>query len=79
VATLSLVSQPFLGSLQWTAGTFSFVLSGNTGVNYLVERSTNLVDWASLATVSNISGQFLVTDPTASNSVNRYYRARLVP
>jgi len=79
VATVSLISRPYLGSLQWTAGTFSFVLSGNTGVNYLVERSTNLVDWASLATVSNISGQFLVTDPTASNSVNRYYRARLVP
>jgi len=79
VANLSLTTAPLLGSVQMTGGVFTFVLSGPPGFNYAVERSSNLNDWMVLSTVSNSNGLVLFADPSASNFVYRYYRARLIP
>jgi hypothetical protein len=79
VATLSLLTRPYLGAPQASGNVFQFVLSGNTGLTYLVEASTNLLDWSVLGTLTNVNGQELFSDPLGSNYFNRFYRARLLP
>jgi len=78
-ASLRIVVRPTLAAAQLSNGTFRFTLSGNGGYNYLVEGSTNLLNWSPVTTVSNQSGQVQVVDPASSNRVYRFYRARLVP
>ena len=53
-------------------------LSGSTGIVYVIEASTNLFDWAPLATLTNTSGAFEFIDNPATNA-QRLYRARLGP
>src|SRR5262249_10141765 len=79
VATLSLGARPHLGSCHLTPSRVDFARIGDAGSIYAVERSSNLVNWGVLSTVSNATGQVFVTDPSNSNSLNRYYRARLLP
>jgi len=81
LAALVLVSRPQLLSPALVASNhaFTFVLSGSTGFNYVVESTTNLSSWTPLATVSNPSGQLLFTDTNHSVYPFRAYRARLIP
>jgi hypothetical protein len=56
-------------------GVFHFVLNGPAGSNYVVQVSSNLVDWLPLST--NIipgGGSVPVADREASNHVRRFYR-----
>lgn len=57
-------------------GSFQFSIAGVTGLNYVVQGSTNLADWVSLRT--NLS-PFLFTDLDATNYSQRFYRAVLRP
>ena len=78
VATLTVLTNPLLlatGTI--TNGSFVFTLSGNAGCTYAVEMSTNLVGWVPYGTISNAAGLVDFTDPAASNSITRFYRARL--
>jgi len=56
---------------------FTFIVSGDAGHIYAVEMTTNFQAWTELTTISNQTGQVEFTDPAASNSVRRFYRARL--
>jgi hypothetical protein len=51
-------------------------VTGTTNANYNVQGSTNLFDWESLNTNSS---PFIYDDLTATNYLNRYYRAVWVP
>ena len=78
VATLTVLTNPLLLAARTISnGAFVFTLSGNAGYTYTVEMSTNLVQWVPYSTISNAAGQVDFTDPAASNSVTRFYRARL--
>ncbi len=57
---------------------FQFQVSGAPGVNYVVQASTNLVttNWVSLST--NVA-PFTFVDSSASNYVQRFYRAVYLP
>ncbi len=78
VATLTVLHYPVLFAARMTTeGVFAFTLSGDAGYNYLIEVSTNLVEWGPLGTLSNALGQADFTDSTSSNSYSRFYRARL--
>lgn len=50
---------------------------GAAGFNYLLQRSTNLVDWTPSALLLNTNGTVLFTDFSATNSAQRFYRALL--
>lgn len=50
-------------------------LAGEFGVPYTVLGSTNLLDWAAVATMTNTYGTIQLTDPAATNLPARFYRA----
>ena len=64
----------FLNSAS-AGGRFSALLAGVTGSNYVVQCSTNLVNWTPIATNSSTSGLINFTDSAAPGG-KRYYRAR---
>lgn len=55
------------------AGQFSFAVSGTANGGYVVQASTNLVNWVSLQT--NTSSTFTFVDPNAGQFSHRFYRA----
>jgi len=82
-ATVILVDglpQAVLGSvLPQADGTFQFTLTGQTGLRYVIEASTNLVDWVPLATNNAVGAKIIFTDAAAANLPERFYRALLAP
>ena len=50
-------------------------LTAAPGYNYLVQSSTNLVDWSPTAMLVNTNGSVLFADPAATNCGARFYRA----
>lgn len=58
-----------------TNGTPLVQLTGVPGYNYLLQSSTNLADWTPAALLVNTNGTVLFSDPAATNSSARFYRA----
>jgi uncharacterized repeat protein (TIGR01451 family) len=73
--------QPVLGPVTGitTNNTFEFAISGQPGLSYVVEVSTNLVDWVPLSTNFPVSGKITIIDPDAATIPERFYRARQSP
>ena len=73
-----LLNMPYLQTAQMgTNGSFSFSLFGNDGSVYAIDATTNFTSWNTVATVTNISGNMLVSLPAPSGPAN-YYRARFL-
>lgn len=67
------VSIPVLsGSASETNGVFQFSITGTPGASYIIQSSTNLLNWIPVYT--NLS-PFTFTDYSASNYPSRFYRA----
>ncbi len=62
-------------SLVYTNGQFSFTLQSRAGSAVEIQASTNLVDWASLMTLTNVTNAVPFTD-SAPSLGRRFYRAR---
>ncbi len=78
VATLAVGTHPLLLNARTVPqGVFAFTLSGTPGAVYLIEGSTNLLNWTPLTRVTNIAGTVDFTDTPASGLFGRFYRARL--
>ena len=56
-----------------------FVVNGNTGFNYTVEASTNMLSWTGLFTTNPPTLPFGWTDPQTENFPQRFYRVLLSP
>ncbi len=71
----STVSPPNLFLPVLTNGQFQAYLSGDRGVNYTIDSSTNLTSWTALTnlTVQNLTTNFLDN----ASSMRRFYRARV--
>jgi len=54
-------------------------LAGTPGDLYLIQFSTNLIDWSDGSTVTNLTGSIQYIDAQSSNYVQRFYRCRLLP
>jgi hypothetical protein len=65
-------------SLVWTNGQFSFTLQSQAGSAVEIQASTNLVDWESLATLTNQTGTLPFTD-TCNTFTRRFYRLHQLP
>lgn len=61
----------FLAKPVRSAGRFSFTVSGTAGAKYVVQASTNLIDWELVQT--NIA-PFIFQDDQAANYSQRFYR-----
>ena len=60
---------------EMTAGGFSLNLSVPWGYVYVVEASTNMVDWIPIFTNATLTSNVAFTDQTATNVLSRFYRA----
>ncbi len=61
---------------SFSGGQFQFTVTGVPGFNYVIEASTNFIDWEPL--VTNAS-PFTLTDDEATNFPARFYRATYAP
>jgi hypothetical protein len=79
VATLTVTNFTIVlartGSPVMTPGGFTFPLSLPAGRSFIIEASTNLRDWAPIATNLALTGSVIFTDPAAANYPQRFYRA----
>ena len=57
-------------------GAFRFMLNGLAGSEFVIQISSNLVDWLSISTNTVPSGgSVLIADPDMANQLHRFYRA----
>lgn len=67
---------PSLRNPGLTSGVLGFSLHGATGSNYVIESSSNLVDWVAILTnIIPESSSLHIADPEATNRPRRFYRA----
>jgi hypothetical protein len=78
-ATLTISVRPLLGTASVANGVSRFWLAGTPGDLYLIQFSTNLIDWSDGSTVTNLTGSIQYIDAQSSNYVQRFYRCRLLP
>lgn len=79
--TVSVNAPPELSSPQkLPGGGFSFVLAGAPQATYVIQASSDLVNWTPIATNTvSSSGVLSFTDTQASAASARYYRAQQAP
>ena len=65
----------FTGSAAFSNGVFQAQLSGVVGKSYVLQSSTNLINWVSLNTNMPAATPFYLSDPTSTNIPYRFYRA----
>jgi hypothetical protein len=68
-----------LSSFNLGPNGFQIQVFGVAGSNYVVQVSSNLVNWTSLVTNSDPSGVVIFTDAASTNSLRRFYRAKTNP
>lgn len=80
-ADLRITGQVELANPQLQAdGTFRGVLQGAiSNQTYVVETSTNLIDWATASTIRYTNNPTTFTHPGATNLPRRFYRTRISP
>jgi hypothetical protein len=55
-------------------GAMTISISGFPASIYQVQASTNLFDWQSIGTITNVMGTMQFSDPAMSNFTRRFYR-----
>jgi autotransporter-associated beta strand protein len=73
------VVQPAASAAAYSNGQFSMTINGETGPDYIIQVSTNLVDWQSLSTNSSPTLPFLFTDTNTAALPAQFYRILLGP
>jgi hypothetical protein len=63
-----------LGQVVMANGTAQFNVTCLSGQSYVIQASTNLMNWVNIATNSADSGSILITDPNAAQYGMRFYR-----
>jgi hypothetical protein len=71
---LPLIIQP--GSLGFVPEGFGCAMQGEMDVPYVIEVSSDMVHWTALGTLQSATGALQFVDREASNSGQRFYRAR---
>ena len=57
-----------------TPGSFQFTVTGQSGQEYIIQASTNLVNWVDVYTNPDYTAPFNFVDPNATNYTSRFYR-----
>jgi pectate lyase len=79
LAASSANTTPQLSDFTFSNGTFSLTINGNSGPDYIVQASTNLVDWVNIFTNHSPVPPFVWSDTAASNFSKRFYRVQRSP
>ena len=61
------------------AGNFEFDLTGPAASGYVIQASTNLVNWIPMQTNSPFTGTFHFVDPAGTALPSRFYRVLIGP
>ncbi len=72
-------AQPNLQTVSLAGGALQFQITGNAGPDYLIQASTNLVNWNEVTNLASPVLPFTWTDPDAANFNQRFYRVFLGP
>jgi endo-1,4-beta-xylanase len=74
-------ARPALHNAVATAGAFRFQLTGDAGVSYTIQTSTNLAssNWVTLTNLTNPTGTAWFTNPQPAYIPQRFFRARSTP
>jgi hypothetical protein len=70
---------PGLTGSSFASGQFRLTVSGDSGPDYTLQASTNLLNWIPLQTTSPVVFPFSFSDPSATNYPQRFYRVLLGP
>jgi len=73
------LAPPQLSGVGFSNGLFNLTINGDSGPDYIVQASTNLVDWTSIFTNHSPTPPFVWSDTSASNFSLRFYRIQLGP
>jgi hypothetical protein len=73
------LTEPNLTAPLWNGSQFSLTVNGQTGPDYIVLVSTNLVDWTPVFTNSSPTTPFSWTDPNSGLFPVRFYRIQPGP
>ena len=65
------------GVVRLPDGRVSFSLAGAQGHTYIIQATTDLVNWANISTNYQAGSVIAFTDPDASKYARRFYRALL--
>jgi hypothetical protein len=75
--TLTVIEPPLLVGLGMdSSGSFRLSLKGGRGLHYTIERSSDLTHWDLVTSIDATDILTLLSDPTATPSSHRFYRAR---
>jgi hypothetical protein len=75
IAALLVNSPMRMGTYGFSNQQFSFELVGSANSNYILQASSDLVNWQSLATNSSPNGLWNFSDPSSGTVPLRFYRA----
>jgi hypothetical protein len=69
----------FASPLGFSNGTFLMTFTGPAGSNYVLQTSTNLLQWAPLSTNTPLVSPFTLTDTNAPGGEARFFRVLQLP
>jgi hypothetical protein len=72
-------AKPQISGLVLGNGTFSMTVNGDSGVDYIVQASTNLLTWDNLFTNHSPAMPFNWSDNDVTNFIQRFYRIQIGP
>jgi hypothetical protein len=70
---------PSVSSATWNNGQFALQVNGETGPDYAVEVSTNLIDWSNLFITNSPPMPFVWSDTNAAAQPMQFYRIKAGP
>jgi uncharacterized repeat protein (TIGR03806 family) len=82
VGTAQFTIQPvamFTGAGGFTNGLFQMSFTGPVGSNYVLQVSTNLLQWTAINTNTALTSTFTLIDPRTPSAYVRFYRVLQVP
>jgi hypothetical protein len=76
---LTLLRPDSLGAVSQVGGTLQVEFSGCDGYAYVVQTSSNLLDWTPVSTNYAANGAFNFADTPPPGSARRFYRSMMLP
>jgi hypothetical protein len=77
--TVNPLAQPALSSVTLSGGMIGFQVSGDSGPDYSVETSTNLIDWNTSFITNSPAMPFQWTDTNPAAMPAQFYRIKVGP
>jgi hypothetical protein len=77
--TVNPLTAPTVATASLTSGQFAFQLNGDSGPDYSIQTSTNLVDWSTIFTTNSPPLPFEWIDPKLAQQKMLFYRILLGP